>query len=51
MTGFTSRAERRIGVIEVTGPLDDDAIVGLRGAIADAVKLAGVPRDLISADR
>ena len=50
MTTFTTRAERRIGVIEVTGALDDDAIVGLRGAIAEAVGQAGVPRILIVAD-
>lgn len=50
MTTFTSRAERRIGVVEVTGALDDDAIVGLRGAIAEAVGQAGVPRILIVAD-
>lgn len=50
MTTFTSRAERRIGVIEATGALDDDAIVGLRGAIAEAVRQAGVPRILIIAD-
>ena len=50
MAIFTARAERRIGVIEVIGALDDDAIVGLRGVIAEAVGRAGVPRILIIAD-
>ena len=50
MTIFTSHAERRTGVIEVTGALDDAAIVGLRDAIAEAVRQAGTPRVLIVAD-
>jgi anti-anti-sigma regulatory factor len=50
MTTFASRSERRIGVIEVTGALNDDAIVGLRGAIAEAVRQSGAPRVLIIAD-
>jgi len=50
MTTFASRSERRIGVIEVTGALNDDAIVGLRSTIADAVSQAGAPRVLIIAD-
>jgi len=50
MTTFVLRAERRIGVIEVTGALDDNAIVELRSAIVRAVKQAGAPRILIVAD-
>ena len=50
MTTFASRSERRIGVVEVTGALNDDAIVGLRSAIAVAVRQAGAPRVLIIAD-
>lgn len=50
ITNFKSRVERRIGVLEVTGPLDDDAIPQLREAIADVAARAETPRVLIVED-
>ena len=49
-THFRSWADRRTGLVEVTGPLDDHSIPNLRGAIADAVMCAGAPRVLIVED-
>ena len=50
MTTFTTRAEHHIGVVEVVGALDDEAVAALRGAIAKAVVEAKSPRVLINAD-
>jgi anti-anti-sigma factor len=50
VTKFERWADHRIGVIEVTGPLDDHAIHVLRGAIAEVIKHAGTPRVLIVED-
>lgn len=49
-TNFKRWADRKVGLIEVTGPLDDHALPLLRGAIADAVSSAGTPHVLIVED-
>jgi anti-anti-sigma factor len=49
-TSFKTRVERRIGVVEITGPLDDHAIPMLHGAITDVAERAGTPRVLIVED-
>jgi anti-anti-sigma regulatory factor len=47
MTTFETRSERNVGMIEVTGSLDDGAINGLRHAFAEAVGKAKSHRVLI----
>jgi anti-anti-sigma regulatory factor len=49
-TTFKCWVDHRIGLIEVDGPLDNDAIPLLREAIADAAYRAGTPRVLIVED-
>lgn len=44
---FTTRAVRRIGVVEIVGALNDNAIPGFRDAIATATALAGSFRVLV----
>lgn len=51
MTTFTTRAEHHIGIIEVTGSLNDGAVVGLRQAFAEAVAKAESRHVLVVADK
>ena len=50
MTTFTTQAERHIGIIEVTGSLNNAAVVGLRQAFAEATTKAESRHVLIVAD-
>lgn len=49
-TTFKLWIDHRIGLVEVEGPLNNEAIPQLRAAIADAVRRAGTPRVLIVED-